>query len=246
MIQHLNIKVILIIIIIIPSSVCCDAGFNFIWGGFSTSLQTRSSQQTNNSLTAARDLDGVIIPPGETFSFNKLVGARDSNKGYHAAPVITSAGILQDIPGGGICQLASTIYNAALLAGMTVVERHPHSRVISHVPPGRDATIASWRKDLKLKNPFSNPLQLRININQNRLVTSFRAPFEKPFTVELTSKRTRLEPDTVVLGGDHKHNLQKGATGFFTETRRIIRRNGLVSDELLSLDYYPALSRITK
>ncbi|MDK9717049.1 MAG: VanW family protein [Trichlorobacter sp.] len=221
-----------------------DEAFNQIWGGFSTSLQLRSGEQRHNAATAARDLDRVIIAPGETFSFNERVGARDTGKGYRAAPIITASGLLEDIPGGGICQLASTIYNAGLLAGMQVVERHPHSRTVGHVPPGRDATIASWRKDLKLKNPFPYPLQLRIVLNQNRLTTSLYGPVEKPFSAEITVTRTRLVPDTVVVSGNGATPQQAGASGFSTETRRIIKESGQVRDELISQDTYPAPSRV--
>ncbi|WP_281183901.1 VanW family protein [Trichlorobacter lovleyi] len=225
-------------------TLAADDAFSHIWGGFSTSLQLRSDQQRHNTATAARDLDRLIIAPGETFSFNERVGARDTGKGYRAAPIITATGLLQDIPGGGICQLASTIYNAGLLAGMQVVERHPHSRTVGHVPPGRDATIASWRKDLKLKNPHPYPLQLRIALNQNRLTTSLYGPVEKPFSVELNVSQTRLVPDTVVVTGTAHAPQKQGASGFSTETRRIIKENGQVRDELISQDIYPAPSRV--
>lgn len=225
-------------------TLAADPAFSHLWGGFSTSLQLRSAEQRHNTATAARDLDRIMIAPGETFSFNAQVGARDPGKGYRAAPIITATGLLQDIPGGGICQLASTVYNAGLLAGMQVVERHPHSRAVGHVPPGRDATIASWRKDLKLKNRFPHPLQLRIVLNQNRLTTSLYAPVEKPFSVEITVSRTKLVPDTVVVGGPAHAPQQQGASGFSTETWRIITENGQVRDQLISRDSYPAPSRI--
>lgn len=237
----------LILLFVLFYSSCpatADDAFNQLWGGFSTSLQLRSEQQRHNTATAARDLDQVIIAPGETFSFNERVGARDTGKGYQAAPIITASGLLEDIPGGGICQLASTIYNAGLLAGMQVVERHPHSRTVGHVPPGRDATIASWRKDLKLKNPFPYPLQLRIILSKNRLTTSLYGPVAKPFSTEITVNRTRLEPDTVVLGSSANRPQQAGTSGFSTETRRITKENGQLRDELISQDIYPAPSRV--
>lgn len=237
----------LILLFLLFCSSCpatADDAFNQLWGGFSTSLQLRSEQQRHNTATAARDLDQVIIAPGETFSFNERVGARDTGKGYQAAPIITASGLLEDIPGGGICQLASTIYNAGLLAGMQVVERHPHSRTVGHVPPGRDATIASWRKDLKLKNPFPYPLQLRIVLNQNRLTTSLYSPIAKPFSTEIIVNRTRLEPDTVVLGRSDNVPQQAGSSGFSTETRRLITENGQLRDEVISQDSYPAPSRV--
>lgn len=226
------------------ASSALENSFSHLWGGYSTSLHLRSQEQRHNSSTAARDLDGTIIPPGGMFSFNQLVGARDTGKGYQAAPMITASGRMLDTPGGGICQLASTIYNAGLLAGMQVVERHPHSRTVGHIPPGRDATISSWRKDLKLKNPHQQPLQLRMSVDKNRITTSFYATREKPFSTEIRVSRTRLLPDTVLLGKGAGTAEQPGGSGFATETVRITTRNGASRTELISRDTYPPPSRI--
>lgn len=235
----------LVITIILATATISSAedSFSHIWGGFGTSLVTRTDEQRHNTITAARDIDGVIVPPGGVFSFNSRVGARDREKGYTAAPIIDSSGQLQDSPGGGICQLASTIYNAGLLAGMQIVERHPHSRTVGHVPPGRDATISSWRKDLKLKNPFSQPLKLYIDTGNSRLAASFRGTTPPPFTVEIKTERYRIEPETVVSGAGGK-TVQRGVTGYSTVTRRIIRHGAEATEELISSDNYPAPSRI--
>lgn len=242
--SRLYVACLLLLTLITQPADASDGAFKHLWGGFSTSLRLRSAEQRHNTATAAHELDRIIITPGATFSFNELVGARDSSKGYRAAPIITSTGLLQDIPGGGICQLASTIYNAGLLAGMQIVERHPHSRTVGHVPPGRDATIASWRKDLKMKNTSAYPLQLRIAINQSRLTTSLYATTEKPFSTEIIVKRTRLMPNTVVINNSIAIPQQPGSSGFSTETRRIIKENGQGRDELISHDSYPAPSRV--
>lgn len=217
--------------------------FSHLWGGFATSLSVRSPQQRNNTAIAANELNGLVIPPGGIFSFNERVGARERNKGYTEAPFIDAQGQLQDTPGGGICQLASTIYNAGLQAGMTVVERHPHSRVVGHVPPGRDATIASWRKDLKLGNPFPYPLQLQIHIDRNRLTSSFRSTVAQPFKTEIITTRHQLFPETVVRQGQTGNN-QNGSPGYRVTTRRIISSTSGIQEETISDDSYPAPSRI--
>jgi hypothetical protein len=100
----------------LKTAIGAEGGYKYLWGGFSTSLIGRSPAQMQNAGRAALDIDGIIIPPGGVFSFNKLVGGRDREKGYMRAPMIDGSGYLQDIPGGGICQLATTIYNAALYA----------------------------------------------------------------------------------------------------------------------------------
>ncbi len=228
--------------LLFPPAAQTEDPFSHIWSGFSTSLKSRTPAQRRNAVIAGKMLDGAIVPPGGIFSFNELVGARERDKGFVAAPHLNSSGLLDDTPGGGICQLASTVYNAGLLAGMEVVERHPHSRAVAHVPPGRDATISSWRKDLKLRNPFPQPLMLRVSGNDNRLTASFRSTVPKDFQVEIKSSRVPLEPDTVAAGNGNA--VQPGGRGFSTSTWRIIRRNGTESSELVSEDLYPAPTRI--
>lgn len=217
-----------------------------LWSGFSTSLAGRSAEQRHNAAQAGEALNGMVIQPGQTFRFNGVVGARDSSKGYSKAPMIDTDGSLRDVHGGGVCQLATTLYNAALLAGMAIVERHPHSRAVKYVPPGRDATIISWRKDLKFRNPHDVPLLLRVRTEDERLTVSFHAPAEKPFSVEIRGESIPLEPEAMVLTGKGRAGGagQRGGRGFTAVTRRITTRNGVASEELLSEDIYPPPSRL--
>jgi vancomycin resistance protein YoaR len=237
-----SILLVLACLLILSSTTGAAPPFRYLWSGFSTSLANRSTEQRTNAVIAGKALDGTIIPPGGTLSFNGRVGARDREKGFLPAPHLTADGTLDDTPGGGICQLASTIYNAGLLAGLEVVERHPHSRAVAHVPPGRDATISSWRKDLKLRNPFPHPLLLRIKAGNDRLTASFRSTVAREFQVEIVSRQVVMEPETIV--GRRGTAGQPGARGFSTRTWRIIRTNSVERSELVSEDLYPAPSRI--
>jgi vancomycin resistance protein VanW len=220
--------------------------YSHLWGGFSTSLVNRSPEQRGNAGRAALDLNGTIISPGAVFSFNDTVGARDALKGYRPAPIINDQGGLSDIPGGGICQLATTIYNAALEAGLEIVERHPHSRGVSYVPPGRDATILTWRKDLKLRNPHSYPLLLRVDTSENRLTAGFWSTEDKSFQVKILTDFTVVDPQAVVSRsvGHSGSALQSGGKGYSVVTRRRLIRDGVATEEVLSQDFYPPPSRI--
>ncbi len=226
---------------ILPDPVSASDSFPHLWSGFSTSLADRSAEQRRNASIAGTIINETIIPPGGLFSFNELVGARDPAKGFVPAPNLNALGILEEAPGGGICQLASTIYNAALIGGMVIIERHPHSRTVGHVPPGRDATISSWRKDLKLRNPFSHPLLLKVNINEARLTVALRSTIPKNFQIRVISEQTELEPQTVAGFGT---KTQTGVRGFTTQTRRITSSNDMETVETISEDVYPAPSRI--
>lgn len=220
--------------------------FTHLWSGFSTSLHNRSQMQQHNAAQAAKLLNGIIIPPGARFSFNEVVGTRGSAKGYLEAPMLDSNGNLQDVPGGGICQLSTTIYNAALLAGLQIIERHPHSRTVGYVPPGRDATIASWRKDLKLANPHKTPLMLKVTQQDERLTAAFWSTTEKKFSVELRTEQHLIEPETAVIGNLHgeKAKAQQGAPGYSVTTRRAITLAGETRIEIISEDIYPPPSRL--
>jgi vancomycin resistance protein YoaR len=238
----------LLFLLFLSSASAADAGtsYSHFWGGFSTSLVNRSPEQCGNAGRAALDLNGSIIPPGAVFSFNDTVGARDTMKGYRPAPIINDRGGLDDIPGGGICQLATTIYNAALEAGLEIVERHPHSRSVGYVPPGRDATIVTWRKDLKLRNPHSFPLLLRVAVVGNRLTAGFWSLVDKSFQVTVLTDIVAVDPEAVSSRtvGQPGEFIQSGGQGFSVVTRRRVIRDGAATEEVLSRDFYPPPSRI--
>jgi len=114
-----------------------------------------SAGRTDNLYVSAKYMNGYILAPGEVFSFNGATGPRTFARGYSMAPVVGGMGI-----GGGVCQTATTIYNAARLAGMEIVERHPHSIKVGYVAPGRDATVTNY-VDMKFRNSTDKFIQIR-------------------------------------------------------------------------------------
>ncbi len=119
------------------------------WGtGFGRSANIRA---------AARWLDGTLIAPGATISFNDVVGARTLKRGFTFAPEIVGDELETGI-GGGTCQVASTLHAAALYGALDVVERHAHGRASSYTQMGMDATVAYGAVDLRIRNPFDFPV----------------------------------------------------------------------------------------
>ncbi len=114
-----------------------------------------SAGRTDNLYVSARYMNGTILAPGEVFSFNQVTGPRTFARGYSMAPVVGGMGI-----GGGVCQTATTIYNAARLAKMEIIERHPHSIRVGYVPPGRDATVTNYI-DFKFRNSTDKFIMIR-------------------------------------------------------------------------------------
>lgn len=136
----------------------------------SVSLRPLSFEQKNNLNVAAQRLNGLVIRPGETFSFNAAVGPRTGKRGYQPAPSYLGAG--GESPqtlGGGICLLSSCLYQNALAAGMPIVERVPHLRTVRTVPPGLDATVWYGSADLRFKNQTDCPIQIKTEMSDAQL-----------------------------------------------------------------------------
>src|SRR5687767_11452496 len=106
--------------------------------GYATSLLGRTSGQRHNARLAAEAINGKAIAPGEVFSFNRAVKSWSVDQGYVKAPVSFDGELVRAF-GGGVCQTSSTLYNAALLAGLPIIERHPHVFRPQYIAPGRDA-----------------------------------------------------------------------------------------------------------
>lgn len=135
---------------------------------YTTQFDSSLINRTDNIKLAAKTLDGLVLAPLEEFSFNQRVGERTAAAGYKEAIIIVNDQFVPGL-GGGICQVSSTLYNAALLAHLEILERHPHSLEINYVPPGQDATVAYPDLDLKLKNNTSGYLLIRCYIQGNSL-----------------------------------------------------------------------------
>lgn len=142
---------------------------NSILGQFSTSFNDSTSRGSNIHV-AGETTSGILLMPGETFSYNKHTGARNWVNGYKSAPVIVG-GKVTNGEGGGVCQVSTTIYNAALISGLTIDEVHNHSLPSRYAPRGRDATVSYGYTDLKFSNPFTHPVYIK-NIVGNGAITS--------------------------------------------------------------------------
>jgi vancomycin resistance protein YoaR len=125
-----------------------------------------------DAIIAAKLVDGSVVDPGETFSLNAAMGPRTANRGFDYAPVIAADNVLRQGVGGGICQYATTLFNAVFFAGLPVVERQAHSLYISHYPIGRDATVAWGAIDFKFKNDTGRSIMIRSWIDGGALTVA--------------------------------------------------------------------------
>jgi vancomycin resistance protein YoaR len=138
-----------------------SSGLATLGSQFITYFDPRNEARATNIALAARLVDGAVVQPGAVFSLNAAIGPRTANRGFDYAPVIAADNVLRQGVGGGICQYATTLFNAAFFAGLPVVERHNHSLFIEHYPIGRDATVSWGSADFRFRNDTSRALTIR-------------------------------------------------------------------------------------
>lgn len=169
-----------------------EAAFALELGRCYTRYSWWNGDRSHNLEMAARRIDGVVLRPGESFSFNQRVGERTEETGYREAKVIADYGYTDGV-GGGICQVASTLYGAAFFAGLEEVERHQHRFRVGYTRLGLDATVDYGKKDLKLRNPFPFPVRLELGrTGKGELMARVSGP------LELVKTRYRYKLEEVV------------------------------------------------
>ncbi len=144
-------------------------------GRYTTYYDTTEERALNVEVAASR-INGVVLQPGEKFSFSRTILPRTRANGYGMGPVIIGGKIVRGM-GGGICQVSSTLYAAMVMAGVPATERYPHSLRMDYIPRGMDATIAGTAKDLKFVNPYSYPIVITAVTEAGSLTVSL-APYE--------------------------------------------------------------------
>lgn len=127
---------------------------------YTTTLYDKEQTRIDNINLAISKLNGVIIENGAEFSFNNTIGPMNEGNGFKKATGFDSNGKKIKISGGGICQISSTLYNCALIAGFDITERHPHSKRVYYVPKDKDATILYGSLDLKFVNNSGSKVRI--------------------------------------------------------------------------------------
>lgn len=139
---------------------------------YSTQIKDQSEGRLTNINITCSTLSGSIVHPGETFSFNKVVGQPTSERGYQEASIIVNHKTEKGV-GGGNCQVSSTLYNAVLDVGnLAVIERHEHGKDVTYVPDGRDAAVSYGSLDFKFRNDLSYDIRIEAATDNNTLTIS--------------------------------------------------------------------------
>ena len=164
------------------------------------SLTCLNPSQERNIERAARSLDGRVLKPGELFSFNRALGPRSIERGYHPAPTYVGPDSPATV-GGGICLVSSALYQAALAAGLKIEARSPHLRTISSITPGLDATVWYGRQDLKFRNSTPLPVQIKAECKDHNLYVSIMGERSKdmPPPASLTAVVARRNDNELLV-----------------------------------------------
>jgi vancomycin resistance protein YoaR len=184
-------------------------GIDGIVGSFSTRFNPAQVKRTNNMRVAIRAIDGTLLSRGETFSLNKTVGERTQARGYRTA-IIFEDGQKKPGLGGGVSQVTGTLFNAALRASLPILSYRTHSRPVTYLPLGRDATVAWGSFDMKFKNDIRHPIFISYKISGSRA------------TATLFGHRTGKKASLRVI------SKRNGPRDVWAQLYRTIRQNGKV------------------
>ena len=210
-----------------------------------TDLGDSSENRIHNVGLMAELLDGHVIPPGGRFSFNETVGPRTAERGFLEGQAIVN-GLLVPSIGGGVCQVATTVFGAAFYAGLPIEERTNHSFYISHYDVGMDATVAWGGLDLKFTNDTKHAILIRTTSDASTMTVNF---YSTPTGVEVTKEtgersaptqphdRYILDP---ALPPTAIQQTSSGVAGFAITVSRTVRRGGkVVRTDSFTSDYVP-------
>jgi vancomycin resistance protein YoaR len=214
-------------------------------GSYSTSYRTSGYERSTNIELATKAIDGILLMPGEEFSFNDVVGERTADSGYQIAHVILNGEYVDGI-GGGICQVSTTLYNAVLIGGLEITRRSHHTYPSTYVPVGRDATVDYGNLDFKFKNNQKYPVYINaytsnksvyftvysnseLTKTKNEISTNIYKTYEVTYTI--------TEDETLDAGIEV---IDKDAhTGYKVNVYRTTYVDGKkVGTETISSDYY--------
>ncbi|MFR2533872.1 MAG: VanW family protein [Clostridia bacterium] len=230
-----------------------EEAFPTVLGEYTTIYDVSNKNRSINLELASDKINGTIVLPGETFSYNKTVGERTIAQGYKEAAIYSGGKVVDGI-GGGICQLSSTLYNTVLYANLEIISRTNHRFLTSYVPTGRDATVSWGTIDFKFKNTRTYPIKIVSSVKNGVVkIGIYGIQEEKEYQVTIQSTVTEtipyttnyIEDDTLEKGNQVIE--QKGANGAKSVTYKIVTYHGIeVSRTVLSNDTYSPLEKIIR
>ena len=216
---------------------------------YSTTYDSSNTNRTTNLRLASQKINGTVIMPGEVFSYNKVVGKRTIAAGYKNAAMFSDGQVVDGL-GGGICQVSSTLYNAALFSDMTITSRSNHMFVPSYVKGGRDATVVWGSIDFKFRNDRNYPIKIESSVSGGVCTVSiYGLRRETEYDIKIETEFIRAIKYTTKYDYDSNYKpgtiIQSGANGSVVDSYRVYYLDGQrVKTEKLARDTYDAKAKI--
>lgn len=213
-----------------------------------TTTATNNKARNQNLKLATQAIHGVIVKPGQEFSFNETTGPRSTEKGYQPASAYLNGEVVQE-PGGGVCQVSSTLYNAVVFAGLKSTERHAHSYEPSYVTPGEDAAVSYGGPDFKFVNNSDYPIAIKASFSDQKVTCSiYGIPvLEKGVKVRMESEKTaELDPpaptyeEDQTLQPDEEKTVKNATPGSRWSTALVTYKDG---KEIERIDFHNSVYR---
>lgn len=219
---------------------------NTLLGSYKTVLHDASPGRVENIKIATERTSGVLLMPGEEFSYNKHTGLRTIKNGYKNATVIVSGEAVQGV-GGGVCQVSTTLYNAVLYAGLDIVKVSNHSIPSTYVEKGRDATVTDGGLDFVFKNNYDEPVYIQNHYYNGVVICEVygndkdRKNIEISTTIDKITKAPIKEEKDITLEVGKEKLLERGRDSYTVSTYRIYYdENGKeIKKEKIATSFYP-------
>lgn len=207
---------------------------------FTTYFDGTNENRAHNIRLAAQKINGTVLQNGQTFSFNSAVGERTEARGFKSAKIIEKGEFVEGI-GGGVCQVSTTLFNAAILSGCRIIEYHPHSLPVSYVPPSCDAMVSGTHFDLKLENVTGRTLYVRALSGENYVKFNIYGRGDGA-TYSYSSAVTGSIP-APVEETDDINSVREGKEGVTSEGYLTVTRNGIRKKVLFRKDKYSPVKK---
>lgn len=222
---------------------------NTVLGSFETNFNANNYNRSNNIKLAANATSNIILNQGEVFSFNSYIQRSHIDKYLKEAPVIINGKQEKGI-GGGMCQVSSTIYNAALYSGMKIINVRNHSIPSPYIEMGRDATVSGGTIDLKFANNFNNPIFIYNRVIDNKIVCTIYGNKDDNKDIEIITETTDILHNRTIRKNSEKYDLgtktveQEGRKGYKVKTYRVYKSPIKNKTEYIGESYYPPQDKI--
>lgn len=222
-------------------------------GTYKTNFASSSANRASNIELATKSISGMILMPGDVFSFNNALGERTTARGYKSAGAYVAGETVQQV-GGGICQVSSTLYNTVLLSNLEIVERRSHQMTVSYVPMGRDATVNWGTTDFRFKNNTAYPIKIvgtiegksvTLSIVGTETIENKRVDIVTSVVSTLASPVETVEDPTKEVG--YSKTTSSGAQGYIVDAARVVYsgEKQISREELVRSRYNPKKTIVT-